>query len=89
MLDVAVIDAAAAALDPVRSRLLAELATPASANALASRLGLPCRKINYHLRTPEVHGLVAVSGERRWGGLTLLGAFEWGGQTPQTARLCL
>jgi DNA-binding transcriptional ArsR family regulator len=73
MLDVEVIDdpaAATVALDPVRSRLLAELAEPASAAALATRLGIPRQKVNYHLRTLEAHGLVRVAGERRWGGLT-------------------
>jgi DNA-binding transcriptional ArsR family regulator len=73
MLDVAVIDdpaAATVALDPVRSRLLAELATPASAAALAARLGIPRQKINYHLRALEAHGLVQVAETRQWGGLT-------------------
>lgn len=62
MLDVSVIEdsaAAAATLDPVRARLLAELAQgPASAAMLAARVGLPRQKVNYHLRTLEAHGLV-------------------------------
>ena len=73
MLDVAVIDdpaAAVVALDPVRARLLAELAEPRSAAGLAARVGLPRQKVNYHLRTLEAHGLVRAAGERRWGGLT-------------------
>ena len=73
MLDVEVIEdpaAAAVALDPVRARLLAELAEPASAAALAARVGLARQKVNYHLRTLEAHGLVEPAGERRWGGLT-------------------
>jgi predicted ArsR family transcriptional regulator len=73
MLDVEVIDdpaAAVVALDPVRARLLAELAEPGSAATLAARLGLPRQKVNYHLRTLEAHGLVRVAAERRWGGLT-------------------
>jgi DNA-binding transcriptional ArsR family regulator len=73
MLDVEVIDdpaAAVVALDPARARLLAELTEPASAAALAARLGLPRQKVNYHLRTLEAHGLVRVAEERRWGGLT-------------------
>jgi DNA-binding transcriptional ArsR family regulator len=73
MLDVAVIDdpaAAVVALDPVRAALLAELAEPASAAALAERVGLTRQKVNYHLRTLEAHGLVEAAGERRWGGLT-------------------
>jgi DNA-binding transcriptional ArsR family regulator len=73
MLDVEVIDdpaAAVVALDPVRARLLAELAEPASAATLAGRVGLARQKVNYHLRTLEAHGLVRVAEERRWGGLT-------------------
>lgn len=73
MLDVDVIDdpaAAVAALDPIRTRLLSELSTPASAAALAGRLGLARQKVNYHLRALEAHKLVRVAEERRWGGLT-------------------
>ncbi|MBO0681262.1 helix-turn-helix transcriptional regulator [Mycolicibacterium sp. S2-37] len=73
MLDVEVITepaAAVAALDPVRSRLLAELSEPASAAALAGRVGIARQKVNYHLRTLEQHRLVAAAGERRWGGIT-------------------
>jgi DNA-binding transcriptional ArsR family regulator len=73
MVDVEVIDdpaAAVVALDPVRARLLAELAEPASAAALAERVGLKRQKLNYHLRTLEAHGLVRLAEERRWGGLT-------------------
>ncbi len=73
MIDVQVIDdpaSAAVALDPVRSRLLAELAQPASAAALAQRLGIARQKINYHLRTLEQHKLVRVAEKRKWGGLT-------------------
>src|SRR5690554_7494300 len=73
MMDVDVIDdpaAAAVALDPLRSRLLSELREPASAAALASRVGLPRQKVNYHLRALESHGLVREAGKRRWGGLT-------------------
>jgi DNA-binding transcriptional ArsR family regulator len=62
--------AATVALDPVRSRLLAELAEPASAATLAGRVGLARQKVNYHLRTLEAHGLVRVASTRRWGGLT-------------------
>lgn len=72
MLDVEVIaDAAAAvsALDPIRSRLLSELTEPASAAALASRVGISRQKVNYHLRALEDHGLVSEAGERQWGGL--------------------
>ena len=73
MLDVEVIAdpaAAVSALDPIRRRLLAELTKPASAATLASRVGIARQKVNYHLRALEDHNLVAVAGERRWGGLT-------------------
>src|SRR5919202_4126495 len=73
MLDVQVIDdpaAAAVALEPVRSRLLAELAQPASAATLAARLGIARQKVNYHLHALEAHGLVKVADTRQWGGLT-------------------
>ena len=72
MLDVEVIAdpaAAVSALDPIRSRLLAELMEPASAAALASRMGMARQKVNYHLRALEDHHLVAEAGERQWGGL--------------------
>jgi DNA-binding transcriptional ArsR family regulator len=73
MLDVEVIDdpaAATVALDPIRSRLLSELARPASAATLSTRIGLPRQKVNYHLRTLEAHGLLKVAEHRKWGGLT-------------------
>ncbi len=73
MLDVAVIEDPAAAevsLDPVRARLLAALAEPASATMLAARLGLPRQKVNYHLRSLERHGLVELVEERRKGNVT-------------------
>ncbi|HZH97674.1 MAG TPA: helix-turn-helix domain-containing protein [Fimbriimonadaceae bacterium] len=73
MLDLEVIDnpsTAAVALEPVRSRLLAELAQPASAAVLASRLGIARQKATYHLKTLEGHKLVRESGQRKWGGLT-------------------
>jgi DNA-binding transcriptional ArsR family regulator len=73
MLDVEVIDdpaAATVALEPIRSRLLAELAKPASAATLATRVGLARQKVNYHLRALEAHGLLEVAERRKWGGLT-------------------
>jgi DNA-binding transcriptional ArsR family regulator len=73
MMDVQVIEdpaAATVALDPVRCRLLAELAEPASAATLAGRLGLARQKVNYHLRALEARDLVQVAETRRWGGLT-------------------
>lgn len=73
MRDIQVIDdpaAATAALAPMRSRFLAELAAPASAATLAARLGLGRQKVNYHLNALEAHGLVQPAHERKWGGLT-------------------
>ncbi|HEY1277390.1 MAG TPA: helix-turn-helix domain-containing protein [Thermoleophilaceae bacterium] len=73
MLDVAVIDDPAAAevsLDPMRARLLATLSEPASATALATRVGLSRQKANYHLRALERHGLVELVEERRKGNCT-------------------
>src|SRR5207248_6631004 len=73
MLDIQVIDvpaAATVALEPMRSRLLSELAAPASAATLAIRVGLARQKVNYHLRALESHGLVQLAEKRKWGGLT-------------------
>lgn len=73
MLDIQVIDdpaTATVALEPTRSRLLAEMAEPASAATLATRVGLARQKVNYHLRALEAHGLVRLAQERKWGGLT-------------------
>jgi len=73
VLDIQVIHdpaAATVALGPVRSRLLSELAVPASAATLATRVGLARQKVNYHLRALEAHGLVRLAEKRKWGGLT-------------------
>ncbi len=73
MLDIQVIDdpaAATVAMEPTRSRLLAELTVPASAATLATRVGLARQKVTYHLNALESHGLVRLAEERRWGGLT-------------------
>jgi DNA-binding transcriptional ArsR family regulator len=72
--DVQVIEnpgAASAALDPIRSRLLAELAAaPASAAMVAAKVGLTRQKANYHLKTLEEHGLVELAEIRMRGGIT-------------------
>jgi DNA-binding transcriptional ArsR family regulator len=73
MFDVQVIDdpaTAAVAMEPTRSRILSELAAPASAATLATRVGLARQKVNYHLRALEAHGLVELAEQRKWGGLT-------------------
>ncbi|SFS46873.1 ArsR/SmtB family transcription factor [Brevundimonas viscosa] len=63
-------DAAHLALAPIRRRILAALAEPASAAGLAERLGMPRQKIGYHLRALETAGLVRPAGERRKRGFT-------------------
>ncbi len=73
MLDVEVIEdpaAAAVALDPIRCQLLASLAEPGSAATLASRVGIPRQKVNYHLHALEAQGLVELAEERKRGGIT-------------------
>jgi DNA-binding transcriptional ArsR family regulator len=73
VLDVEVIEdpaAAEVALDPVRARLLRELAEPASAAALAARIGIARQKVNYHLRALEAHGLVTLAEVRKHGGIS-------------------
>jgi DNA-binding transcriptional ArsR family regulator len=72
VLDLEVIDAPATAvlaLDPIKSRILAELSTPGSAASLAGRIGLTRQKVNYHLRALEEHQLVEPVEERVWGGI--------------------
>jgi DNA-binding transcriptional ArsR family regulator len=59
--------AAAAALDPLRQRLLSSLKEPDSATGVARRLRLPRQKVNYHLRALEQAGLVELVEERRKG----------------------
>lgn len=71
--EVAVIEDPAVAemsLDPVRTRLLTELAEPGSATTLAARVGLPRQKVNYHLKALERHGLLDLVEERRKGNCT-------------------
>jgi DNA-binding transcriptional ArsR family regulator len=73
MLDLDVIETPAAAalvLDPIKARLLAELAKPASAATLAGRVGLTRQKVNYHLKALEAEKLVRQAEKRQWGGIT-------------------
>ena len=63
-------EVAAVALDPVRTRVLAQLGEPGSASSVARALGLPRQKVNYHLRALEAHGLVVLVEERPRRGLT-------------------
>lgn len=73
MFDIEVIEdpaAATVALEPIRSRILAELGAPASAATLAARVSLTRQKVTYHLNALEAHGLVRVAAHRQWGGIT-------------------
>ena len=54
----------AAALSPLRQRVLAELQEPQSASGLAPRLGLSRQALNYHLRELEREGLLELVEER-------------------------
>ncbi|WP_420451540.1 helix-turn-helix domain-containing protein [Ilumatobacter sp.] len=56
-------------LDPLRSRVLAALATPGSASTVAAELGETRQRVNHHLRTLEEHGLVRLVEERPRRGL--------------------
>lgn len=72
MQEIAVINepgAARSALDPVRARLLAALAEPASASTAAKKVGLTRQKANYHLHELEQYGLVELVEERRRGNM--------------------
>lgn len=62
--------AAEASLDPLRRRILAALAEPGSASTVATRLGIPRQKVNYHLKVLERHGLVELVAERHRGNFT-------------------
>ena len=53
----------------MRAKILSLLAEPGSATSVASALGLPRQKVNYHLRALEDHGLVRLVEERPRRGL--------------------
>src|ERR1700679_1686782 len=61
------IDAAAALFSAPRLRILAELAEPDTAAAIARRVGLPRQQVSYHVRELEHAGLVTFVEERRKG----------------------
>jgi DNA-binding transcriptional ArsR family regulator len=61
----AAVDVSRARLSPLRRRVLAELREPASAAALAARLGESRQSVNYHVRELERAGLVELVEERR------------------------
>lgn len=53
------------ALTPPRRELLDRLREPASATQLATELGLPRQRVNYHLRTLEQAGLIELVEQRQ------------------------
>ncbi len=59
--------AAAALLDPVRSRVLELLRSPDSATGVARKLGLPRQRLRYHVKELERHGLIKHVEDRRKG----------------------
>ena len=61
----ATVDVSRARLSPLRRRALEELTEPASAAALAARLGESRQRVNYHVRELERAGLVELVEERR------------------------
>jgi DNA-binding transcriptional ArsR family regulator len=63
--ELATADELAALVHPVRRRLLAELAEPASPSEVAKRLGIAAQIANYHVRALEAAGLVREVETRR------------------------
>ena len=61
------IDAVAALFSAPRLKILAELAEPDTAAAIARRVGLPRQQVSYHVRELEHAGLVTFVEERRKG----------------------
>ncbi|MFC7548165.1 helix-turn-helix domain-containing protein [Plantactinospora sp. GCM10030261] len=57
-------------LSPLRRRLLRELREPASATALAARLGETRQRLNYHLRELEKSGLLELVETRQRRGVS-------------------
>jgi DNA-binding transcriptional ArsR family regulator len=53
--------------NPTRVQILEALREPASAAAVARRIGQPRQRVNYHLKELEAVGLIAPVGERRVG----------------------
>jgi DNA-binding transcriptional ArsR family regulator len=56
--EIATVEQLAALVHPVRRRMLAELAEPASPSEVAKRLGIAAQIANYHVRALEAAGLV-------------------------------
>ena len=59
--------AAAALLDPLRSRVLKLLLDPDSATGVARKLDMPRQRLRYHVRELERHGLIHHVEDRRKG----------------------
>ncbi len=56
---------AAVLLHPTRSRVLAQLRSPASATEVARELGMPAPRINHHFKRLRDAGLIRRAGSRR------------------------
>jgi DNA-binding transcriptional ArsR family regulator len=56
--EIATVEQLAALVHPVRRRMLAELAEPASPSEVAKRVGIAAQIANYHVRALEAAGLV-------------------------------
>jgi len=59
--------AAAAAVHPLRRRILEQLREPGTAAGVARNLGLPRQRVTYHVRELQRLGLMETVGERRRG----------------------
>lgn len=73
MLDLDILDSAdraALVLDPFRLRILEQLRSPGSAASVASALGIPRQRVNYHVRELERGGFLRMVEQRRRGNCT-------------------
>ncbi|MEM7164838.1 MAG: helix-turn-helix domain-containing protein [Planctomycetota bacterium] len=61
---------AAALLHPLRASVLAEARTPISAAGIATRLGVPRQRVNYHVRELHRCGFLHKAGTRKKRGMT-------------------
>jgi biotin operon repressor len=61
---------ASTVLQPERLKLLELLSEPDSASGLASKLGVPRQRVNYHVQLLEKQGFLELAEERRKGNCT-------------------
>src|SRR5689334_3983688 len=66
----AAVDVISTPFSPLRSAVLSELRSPASATEVASRLGESRQRVNYHVRALEQAGLIELVEERPRRGCT-------------------